>query len=363
MPDISTQLVDAVKSAQADGSPLNISGFGSKAFLGRQPSGQVLSLTGHSGIVNYHPVELIITVRAGTSLSDIQSALDEHNQTLSFEPPSFATEGGTEHASIGGTLAANISGSARPWSGSVRDMVLGTRLINGLGEHLRFGGEVMKNVAGYDASRLQAGAMGTLGVLTEISLKVLPKHAASKTVVAQLDADKAVVTMNQLAGEAKPLWGACWMDGHLFVRFSGSSAAVESCAKQWHGTQLEPDTGEEFWTDLANHRLPFFEGELPLWRFSVSSAARISAPSTAGACDYVLDWGGSQRWLRGDFDPAELESMAEKMGGQVTRYRGGDRQAEVFHTAPQAMRELQCRVKKSFDPSGLFNPGRLYSWL
>lgn len=363
MPDISAQLVEAVKSAHANKTPLNICGFGSKAFLGRQPSGETLCVTEHSGIVNYQPVELVITVRAGTSLSEIQLALDEHGQTLTFEPPSFAEKGSSEQASIGGTLAANISGPARPWSGSIRDMVLGTRLINGLGEQLRFGGEVIKNVAGYDASRLQAGAMGTLGVLTEISLKVLPKHAASVTLVAQLDSDQAVVTMNQLAGEAKPLWGACWMAGKLFVRYSGSNAAVENTARAWHGTQLEADDADDFWSDLANHRLSFFAGEQPLWRFSVNSAAAVSSPSDTLDPDYSIDWGGSQRWLRGDFDAVELEGMAKKMGGQVTLYKGGNRRGEVFHTMPDPMRELQRRVKKSFDPKGLFNPGRLYSWL
>ncbi len=363
MPDISAQLVEAVESAHDNNTPLNICGFGSKAFLGRQPSGAALCVTDHSGIVNYQPVELVITVRAGTSLSEIQAVLDENEQTLTFDPPSFAKKGSPNQASIGGTLAANISGPARPWSGSVRDMVLGTRLINGVGEHLRFGGEVIKNVAGYDASRLQAGAMGTLGVLTEISLKVLPKHAASATLVTQIDADQAVVTMNQLAGEAKPLWGACWMEGQLFARYSGSSAAVENTAKAWQGTQLEAADADEFWSDLANHRLFFFAGEQPLWRFSVNSAAAVSSMRDTLDPDYLIDWGGSQRWLRGDFDPAELEDMAKKMGGQVTLYKGGNRRGEVFHTMPEPMRELQRRVKKSFDPKGLFNPGRLYSWL
>jgi glycolate oxidase FAD binding subunit len=358
MSDISQQLVEAVNSARAEGKPLNICGFGSKAFMGRKASGQPLSITGHSGIVSYQPVELVISVRAGTSLSEIQFALDEQGQMLSFEPPSFASE-----ASIGGTLAANISGPARPWSGSIRDMVLGTRLINGRGEHLRFGGEVMKNVAGYDVSRLQAGAMGTLGVITEVSMKVLPRPAASITLVADIEANEAVLTMNQLAREPKPLSGACWMDGKLIVRLSGSRAAVEGTAAQWRGTALQQDEAERFWSDLANQRLSFFAGEQPLWRFSIKPTAAVVAPVKLPDVDWLLDWGGAQRWLRGDFDPAELEALAIAAGGQVALFRGGNRTGEVFHTMPAPMQALQRRVKASFDPDGLFNPGRLYSWL
>jgi len=363
MPDISAQLLEAVQSAYADGTALDIRGYDSKAFLGRTRSGVPLSVIGHSGVVHYNSVELVITVRAGTSLSDIQAALDEHHQTLSFEPPCFAAKDGVEGASIGGTLAANVSGPARPWSGSVRDMVLGTRLINGRGEHLRFGGEVMKNVAGYDASRLQAGALGTLGLLTEISLKVLPKHAASRTVVVQMDPNEAVVTMNRLAGQAKPLWGACWIDGHLYLRLSGSGSAVDGAVKHYPGMALDNQKALVFWSELANHRSSFFEGEGPLWRFSVNSSAPVLLPSAASMSDMSIDWGGSQRWLRGEYDKREMESMAIKMGGQVTLYRGGDRRGEVFHSVPAPLQELQSRVKASFDPKGLFNPGRLYSWL
>ena len=358
LPDISQQLVESVKSARAAGESLNICGFGSKSFMGREARGEALSITGHSGIVSYQPVELVITVRAGTSLSEIQIALDEQGQMLSFEPPGYAPE-----ASIGGTLATNSCGPARPWFGSIRDMVLGIRLINGRGEHLRFGGEVIKNVAGYDASRLQAGAMGTLGIVTELSLKVLPRPAASITLVVDSDAAEALSTMNRLAGKPKPLSGACWVGGRLMLRLSGSSAVVEGAAAQWQGTALQRDEADRFWSDLANQRLSFFAGEQPLWRFSVNSNAVATAPAESPDVDWLLDWGGAQRWLRGAFDASELEALATAAGGQVALFRGGDRSGEVGHTMPASLRELHRRIKASFDPHGLFNPGRLYSWM
>jgi glycolate dehydrogenase FAD-binding subunit len=365
VPDISAQLIDAVKSASSENRKLNLCGFGSKAFMGRQLTGEALplSLTGHSGIVNYQPLELLVTVRAGTAVSEIQSVLDEHDQLLPFEPPDFRREASSPEASIGGTLAANVSGPARPWMGSIRDTVLGTRLINGRGEHLRFGGQVMKNVAGYDASRLQAGAMGTLGIITELSLKVLPRPVASTTLVVEAEAEEAVVMMNQLSAQAKPLSGACWLEGKLFLRLSGSRMAVEATAQLWRGTALAPEEASQFWSDLANQRLAFFSGDKPLWRFSVRSSAVMDRSAAVAAAPWLVDWAGAQRWLRGDFDRAELEALAEAAGGQLMLFRGAQHDAEVFHTMPPAMQALQKRVKTSFDPDGLFNPGRLYSWM
>lgn len=287
---------------------------------------------------------------------------------LSFDPPSFGAE-----SSIGGTLACNQSGPGRPWGGSVRDMVLGTRLINGKAEQLRFGGQVMKNVAGYDVSRLQAGAMGAFGIITELSLKVLPKPASTITMVCELDAAEAIQSMNQLAGKANPLSAACWLDNKLYLRLSGARSAVDATAKCWQSTlpgggdRLEH--GTQFWSDLRDHQLAFFSKQQPLWRFSLQSNAEHFFPEA----DWLIDWGGAQRWLRGS--PLEsdstssvlimnqMEQVAMRANGQVSLFRGGDRSAEVFHSQPSALKTLHQRLKKSFDPDGLFNPGRLYRWL
>ncbi len=355
MADISTQLQDQILSARSQGRKLNIVGGGSKSFMGRESQGDALEVAGHSGIVSYQPVELVLTARAGTALTDIVAALDEHGQMLSFEPPRFG--GG---ATLGGTLACNQSGPARPWWGSVRDQVLGIRLLNGRGEHLRFGGQVMKNVAGYDVSRLQAGAMGTLGVITEVSLKVLPRPAATITLVQPMGLDDAIVQMNQRAREPKPLSAACWLDGQLYIRLSGAHSAVDATVRQWQGRALGQDEADRFWSRLRDQQLDFFASTAPLWRFSVKSTA--PNPSLEGG-DWLIDWGGAQRWYRGAGDLAQMERLASAAAGQVSLFRGGDRAQEVMHHQPVALQAIQQRLKQSFDPDAIFNPGRLYSWM
>lgn len=352
MTDISAQLIEQVKQAASDGTALQIIGGGSKAFMGRTPTGAPISLAEHSGIISYEPVELVLTARAGTPLSQIKDALSEHQQMMAFEPPLF-----NDKATLGGTLACHLSGPARPWSGSIRDHVLGIRLINGNGEHLRFGGQVMKNVAGYDVSRMQAGAMGTLGIISEVSLKIMPKPAASLTVVQNMSTEQAIDTMNRLSGQPKPLTGACWLNGQLYLRLAGAKSAVETTAREVNGSVL--DDGDAFWEQLREHRLDFFASDAPLWRFSVKSSAEHVLPSE----NWLIDWGGAQRWLKGDFNKAELEAIAEKMGGQVSLYRGGNRDSEVFHTQPEALKLIHQRLKHAFDPNAIFNPGRLYSWM
>jgi glycolate oxidase FAD binding subunit len=329
-------------------------GGGTKAFMGRPADrhADTLELSKHTGIVEYHPVELIMTVRAGTTIKDIEAALEEEGQCLHFEPPRFG-----DASTLGGTLACNLSGPARPWSGSVRDQVLGVRLLNGKGEHLRFGGQVMKNVAGYDTSRLQAGAMGTLGAITEISLKVMPKPAMTLTLVEDMALSDVIKYMNQRAGEPKPITGAAWVDGKVYLRLSGAMSAVEATAEKWSGEVMEQ--GNAFWQQLQHMQHDFFAGDEPLWRFSIGSTA--ANPDLDGP--WLIDWAGSQRWYRGEADSARLESMAQRAGGQVSLFRGGDRTDEVMHPQPQALQTIQKRLKESFDPDGLFNPGRLYSWL
>jgi glycolate dehydrogenase FAD-binding subunit len=235
--------------------------------------------------------------------------------------------------------------------------VLGVELINGRGERMRFGGRVMKNVAGFDVSRLQAGAFGAFGVLTEITLKVVPRPANTLTLAETLDAGEAIRRMSALAGLAKPLTAAAWADGRLYLRLSGSESAVAGTAAQW-GLETVPN-GDEFWRDLAEQQAPFFDDPRPLWRFSV----RPSAPLAPLAGAWLIDWGGAQRFIHGDFDKAQMESLAEAAGGHATLYRGGDRRGEVHHTLPQAMRALHVRLKDAFDPDRILNPGRLYGFV
>lgn len=352
MKDISAQLIEQVKQAASDGTALQIIGGGSKGFMGRTPTGAPISLAEHSGIISYEPVELVLTARAGTPLSQIKDTLSEHQQMMAFEPPLF-----DDKATLGGTLACHLSGPARPWSGSIRDHVLGIRLINGKGEHLRFGGQVMKNVAGYDVSRMQAGAMGTLGIISEVSLKIMPKPAASLTIVQDMSAAQAIETMNRLSGQPTPLTGACWLNDKLYLRLAGAKSAVEASSREVQGSVL--DDGNRFWDQLREQRLDFFAGDAPLWRFSVKSSAEHVLSSE----NWLIDWGGAQRWLRGDFDKNELEAIAENMGGQVSLYCGGNRDGDVFHTQPEALKLIHQRLKHAFDPKAIFNAGRLYHWM
>jgi len=351
--DCSEYVINALRQARSSRRPVTISAGDSKRHLaGRECECAPLDLSGHRGIIDYQPQELLITARSGTPLTELNTKLQEHNQTLSFEPPMF-----DGRATLGGTLACNLSGPARPWGGSIRDMVLGVQLINGKCERLNFGGRVMKNVAGYDVSRLQAGALGTLGVLTEVSLKVLPQPEKTLTLQFQMSAQDAIQTMNRRAGEPKPLSGACWLDGQLHLRLSGAASAVDSTAAQWGGDILY--NSDLLWEGLREMTLPFFAGDAPLWRFAVKS----SAPLTPDFGPMLIDWCGAQRWVRGEHSRAALQRAAVAAGGHVTLFRGGDRSTEVRSPLNTVEQGLQQRLKHAFDPDGILNPGRLYSWL
>jgi glycolate oxidase FAD binding subunit len=312
----------------------------------------VLDVSAHRGIVDYQPEELVITARAGTPLIDIKAALATENQTLSFDPPLFNGK-----ASLGGTLACNLSGPSRPWSGSIRDTVLGVQLINGKCEQLQFGGKVMKNVAGYDVSRLQAGALGTLGVLCEVSLKVVPCPEKTLTLRYDMSSQQAVQHMNRRAGEPGPLSGAFWLNGQLHLRLSGAASAVDSTATRWGGEIMGPDN--TVWEALRDMTLPFFWGEAPLWRFSIKSSADVRLDFG----EALIDWCGAQRWVRGEHPAEALQQAAIEAQGYVALFAGGNRDAEVRSPLNSVEQALQIRLKQSFDPDGILNPGRLYSWL
>jgi len=350
--DLTQPLAERVAQAFNDAHPLVIRGGNSKSFLGEAVAeGDDLDVTGHHGIVAYEPGELVLTARAGTPLAEIESALAEKNQMLAFEPPHYG-----EGATLGGTIAAGVSGPARPFTGSARDFVLGARIINGRGEVLRFGGEVMKNVAGYDLSRLMAGAFGTLGVLLDISLKVLPVPRDQVTLVFEKDADGALAHFSDCLLKPWPITGAYWEAGRSYLRLAGAATSVESAAKTLGGERLADD--QRFWQDIREHRSAFFNDDRPLWRLSVAPAT----PALDIQGDCVVDWGGAQRWLLSDTDANTVRTRAAELGGHASLYSRQDTGTVCprFHPLPKAMMAVHKRVKDSLDPAGIFNRGRLY---
>ncbi|TCS71699.1 glycolate oxidase FAD binding subunit [Sulfuritortus calidifontis] len=348
--DLSRELQERVAEAAAAGEKLAIVGGGSKASLGRPVQGTPLNVAGHSGVVSYEPRELVLTARAGTPLREIENLLAAQGQMLPFEPPHFGAT-----ATLGGSIACGLSGPRRPWAGSARDHVLGVRLLNGRAEVLRFGGEVMKNVAGYDLSRLQAGAFGTLGVLLEVSLKVVPRPAKEITLVQERGAADSLAYLTELARRPLPLSAACHDGARLYLRLSGAASAVAQSRGLLGGEIFAED--ENFWRDkIKEQRHGFFAGEMPLWRLSLPPAAPwLELPGKV-----LLDWAGAQRWLRSEAPAATIRQLAVAAGGHATLFRGGDRAGEVFQPLPPAMAALQRRIKHAFDPQGLFNPGRMY---
>jgi glycolate oxidase FAD binding subunit len=340
--NIETHLVDQVLAAAAHVTPLRIHGGNSKVFYGRACVGVPLDVSDHRGIIAYEPTELVITARSGTPLADIEAALAANNQMLPFEPPHFSP-----FTTLGGMVAAGLSGPRRPWGGSVRDAVLGVKLINGRGEVLRLGGQVMKNVAGYDVSRLMAGALGTLGVLLEVSIKVLPRPACERTLVFETDAN--------LVRPEMPISASLQVDGKHYLRLSASSRCVETAAQSLGG-----EAGDAaIWAAARDQTLPFFSGSAPLWRVSLPAAApALDVPGHS-----LIEWGGALRWLRTDLPAAMLRQRVAAQGGHATLFRGHHGAGEIFQPLPPAMLALHQRVKKALDPHGIFNPGRLYAEL
>ena len=341
-------LCERVRDHAARKSALRIRGGGTKDFYGEESRGETLSTRACSGIVAYEPKELVVTVRAGTPLRELEDALAAERQMLAFEPPHFGAE-----ATIGGAVACGLSGPRRPYAGAVRDFVLGARIVNGKGEDLSFGGRVIKNVAGYDVSRLMAGALGTLGVLTELSFKVLPRPAAEATLAFEMDEAAATTQVNRWAGQPLPLSATAWHEGRLRVRLSGAASAIAAAKTKMGGEEI--DAGG-YWTDLREHRLPFFTAARTLWRLSVPQTADPIA--TGGA--QIVEWGGGLRWAAGDLDPLTVRSTVERLGGHATLFRGGDRAIGVFHPLQPAVLKIHRRLKNAFDPAGILNPDRMY---
>ena len=343
-------LCERVRDHAARKAGLRIRGGGSKDFYGQAVQGESVDMAPYAGIVAYEPKELVVTVRAGTPLAALESALAAERQMLPFEPPHFG-----EGATIGGAVASGLSGPRRPYAGSVRDFVLGTRVVNGKGEDLAFGGRVIKNVAGYDVSRLMTGALGTLGVITEISFKVLPRPAAEATLAFDLDEEKATEQANRWAGQPLPLSATAWQDGKLRVRLSGAATAVAAAKAKMGGEEI--DAGD-YWRDLREQRLAFCSAARPLWRLSLPQ----TATPIKSAHPQLVEWGGGVRWLSGDVDASTIRATAERLGGHATLFRGGDKSVGVFHPLQPALLKIHRRLKDAFDPSGILNPGRMYDF-
>ena len=381
------RLIDQVLAARDTKTALDIRGGGSKVFYGGAPRGEALDMRALAGISSHEPSELVVTVRAGTPLAELEAALAEHGQCLPFEPPRFASNGATggQHGedmpptgtvggdhrrvmpptgTVGGMVAAGLAGPARASVGGVRDYVLGATLLNGQGEVLSFGGQVIKNVAGYDVSRLMAGSMGVLGVICEVSLKVLPVAPATTTLVFDCSQAEALQRLAGWARQPLPVNASAWFQGRLHLRLSGASAAVKAACMKLGGQGMPADEALPFWTDLRDQRHAFFHiGAVELargtrlWRLSVPA----TSPPLALPGETLIEWQGAQRWWVGSAPAAEVRAAAEQAGGHATLYRAADKADGVFAPLPKPLMRIHRGLKAAFDPDGLFNPGRLYA--
>lgn len=349
MTDLSLTLQENIIETYENNRSLQIIGGNSKAFYGRTLTGEKLEVNGNTDIINYEPTELVITARGGTLLSEIETVLAENNQMLPFEPPHYGNS-----ATLGGTIACNLSGSRRPYAGAARDYVLGIKLLNGKGEILHFGGEVMKNVAGYDISRLMCGALGSLGILLEISLKVLPKADEEYTLVKELDEQTAIDAIARHARTSLPISAALYDGNRLYLRLCGTHRSVETAKQKIGGDELS--SGDEFWNKINEQTHAFFDSNLPLWRLSLASYTQPLALEGK----WMLDWGGAQRWLLSEAPAETIRTAAEQVGGHACLFRNGDRSQEVFHPLQPKLMALHRNLKNAFDPKGIFNPGRMY---
>jgi glycolate oxidase FAD binding subunit len=386
MQDTLQYFTDRILHASKSGQPLRMQGGGTKDFLGQSMQGEVLDTTSYKGILSYEPSELVITVRCGTPLAEVEAALAQKGQCFPFEPPHFGAG-----ATVGGMVAAGLSGPSRPSVGTVRDFVLGARVINGKGEHLTFGGQVMKNVAGYDVSRLLAGSWGQLGLITEVSLKVLPVPPGETTLVcAGVSQAQALRLINQWGGQPLPLNASAWINDttavsvqdFFFVRLRGAIAAVDAAVTKMSAdvqalgaqvTRMDASVVEVDWKASREQTLDFFQAPNEqdcLWRLSLPQTAPVLDVQVNGAaCPQYVEWHGAQRWLWAPAAQAEhVREAAVKAGGHATLFRTSaasrqtlgdvDKQAGVYTPLSAVQQRIQNELKKQFDPAGIFNPGR-----
>ncbi|MEK0435611.1 MAG: hypothetical protein RL369_1660 [Pseudomonadota bacterium] len=351
MDQVLQQFRDRITAATRSGTALRIRGNGTKDWYGQELNGELLDTSAYSGIISYDPTELVVTARAGTNLREIGKALAEKKQMLAFEPPRF-----DGLATVGGIVASGLSGPRRQAVGSVRDFVLGTVLMNGKGETLHFGGQVMKNVAGYDVSRLLTGSLGTLGLILEASLKVLPRPFAQHSLQFAMSEQDALHQLNAWGGQPLPLSASCWVNGNLYVRLSGAQAAVDAAIAKMGGTDLLD--AENFWDGVREQTHPFFSGlEQGLWRLSLPTVA----PPLTLPGEQMIEWGGALRWLKTTADAETIRLVAANAGGHATLYKGGDKSVGVFQPLAPAVSRIHRNLKQAFDPAGIFNPRRMYT--
>jgi glycolate oxidase FAD binding subunit len=355
------RLIDQVQTARAAKGRLRIVGGRTKEFYGNAPRGEALEVRPLAGISSYEPSELVVTVRGGTLLEDLEAALAERGQHLAFEPPRYVARG-----TVGGMVAAGLAGPARASAGAVRDHVLGATLVDGRGEVLSFGGQVMKNVAGYDFARTLAGSMGTLGVIAEVSLKVLPQPAATATMRFECDQAEALKRLNAWGGQPLPISASAWWSGMLVLRLSGAAAAVEAAQRAFAsqgGEPIDPPLAVAFWRGLRDHGDEFFataakaidDAGTPLWRLSLpQTAAPLDLPGQT-----LIEWGGAQRWLSTDADASRVRAAATALGGHATRFRARDPRAGVFHPLTPVAERIQRALMDAFDPDRVFDRARL----
>lgn len=372
MTDTLPALIDSIRAAAAANIPLRIRGHGSKDFYGELLQGELLDTSQHSGIVSYEPTELVITARTGTSLLELETTLAERGQCLAFEPPRFDGRG-----TVGGMVAAGLSGPSRASVGGVRDYVLGVQMVNGRGEHLIFGGQVMKNVAGYDVSRLMVGSMGILGLLTEVSLKVMSLPAAEATLVFEIDQAHALEQLHSWGAQPLPLNASCWVQGDaepgeigkLYVRLRGAGAAVESAiikmTQDRPGTRMDNAQAGPDWRACRDQTLPFFNAtEHPsqaLWRLSLPQ----TAPALNLPWPQLVEWFGGLRWVWApESASAKLRDLCQAVGGTAMLFRAyqanNTRASERFEPLERPLDQIHVRLKAEFDPANIFNRGRMF---
>jgi glycolate dehydrogenase FAD-binding subunit len=358
-------IIDRIREAHGSGRPLCIRGGGTKDFYGEAPSGDVLDVGTLVGAVDHEPTELVVTAPAGLPLADLEALLDAQGQSLAFEPPRFAPG-----STVGGMVAAGLSGPSRAAAGSVRDHVLGVTMVSGTGELMHFGGRVIKNVAGYDVSRLVAGSLGILGVIVEVSLKVLPKAAAEATLRFDLDAAPALALLHAWGAKPLPLDASAWWNGNLVVRLRGSPAAVDEATRALGGEPVADAMAVPFWQGLRDQGDPFFtaanaavaRGDATLWRLSLPQTAPVLA-NLGLAGEELIEWHGAERWLLTPLPAATVRAAAARAHGHATAFRSPDKAAGAFSALAKPLAQIHERLKRSFDPKGILNPGRLYPGL
>ncbi|RDB42655.1 glycolate oxidase subunit GlcE [Halomonas sp. DQ26W] len=360
--DASESLAERIRQASATGTPLRIVGGDTRGFYGRPTEGEVLSTAEHRGITFYDPVELVVSVRSGTPLAELEAALAEQGQMLPFEPPRFG-----EASTVGGMVATGLSGPRRPWAGSVRDFVLGARVLGHEGIEQRFGGQVMKNVAGYDLSRLMVGAQGTLGLLTEVTFKVLPRPGASRSLHLDISLEEARNRLADWGREPLPISAAAWLEGALHIRLEGGPSSVAATRERLGGDELD----EKFWPALRDLKLDFFgqgdasarASDRPLWRLSLPHRTASLGLADAAEASMIHDWAGAQCWVRSAIDAETLRSACRRVDGHATYLGacGGPGSDEPFTPLPSVLLKYHRNLKAELDPKGIFNPGRLYA--